>query len=198
MRFGRKSCTSHDEKGDNPEPHIQRTPNQQGSLKTRENKRPRSRGPGPALVAPTCSHLSATGVMWGPPSLPWLGLGRAMWHVGNTSACSQLLCATSQPRFYQQREPFIHTILPMVLYLGCLFFKRELTDRQSRLDTWDKCSGLVQWGDPDGWDGEGNGRGGSGWGTHVNPWLIHVNVWQKPLQYCKVISLQLIKINGKK
>ena len=33
---------------------------------------------------------------------------------------------------------------------------------------------------------------------HVNPWLIHVNVWQKPLQYCKAISLQLIKINGKK
>ena len=39
--------------------------------------------------------------------------------------------------------------------------------------------------------------GGSGWGTHVNPWLIHVNVWQKPLQYCKVISFQLIKTNGK-
>ena len=31
----------------------------------------------------------------------------------------------------------------------------------------------------------------------VYPWLIHVNVWQKPLQYCKVISLQLIKM-GKK
>ena len=41
-------------------------------------------------------------------------------------------------------------------------------------------------------------EGGLGWGTHVNPWLIHVNVWQKPLQYCKVISLQLIKINEKK
>ena len=40
--------------------------------------------------------------------------------------------------------------------------------------------------------------GGSGWGIHVNPWLIHVSVWQKPLQYCKVISLQLIKINEKK
>ena len=39
--------------------------------------------------------------------------------------------------------------------------------------------------------------GGSGWGTRVSPWLIHVNVWQKPLQYYKVISLQLIKINEK-
>ena len=47
-----------------------------------------------------------------------------------------------------------------------------------------------------GWGGRW--KGGSGWGTHVNPWLIHVNVWQKPLQYCKVISLQLIKINEKK
>ena len=51
-------------------------------------------------------------------------------------------------------------------------------------------SGLVHW------DAlrDGMGRevgGGSGWGTHVNPWLIHVNVWQKPLQYYKVISLQL-------
>ena len=63
------------------------------------------------------------------------------------------------------------------------------------------------------------GFSGQEWGTHVNPWLIHVNVWQKPLdspgkngehmlihvniwqnplQYCKVISLQLIKINEKK
>ena len=34
--------------------------------------------------------------------------------------------------------------------------------------------------------------------SHVNPWLIHVNVWQDSLRYCKVISLQLIKINEKK
>ena len=53
------------------------------------------------------------------------------------------------------------------------------------------CSGPVHWDDPEGWDGEGGGGGGSGWGTHVNTWLIHINVWQKPLQYCKVISLQL-------
>ena len=41
-------------------------------------------------------------------------------------------------------------------------------------------------------------EGGPGWGIHVNPWLIHFSVWQKPLQCCKVISLQLIKINEKK
>ena len=34
-------------------------------------------------------------------------------------------------------------------------------------------------------------------GTHVHLWLIHVIEWQKPLQYCKVISLQLIKIIGR-
>ena len=53
-------------------------------------------------------------------------------------------------------------------------------------------------GRPRGIGWRGRWEGGSGWGTHVNLWLIHVNVWQKPLQYCKVISLQLIKINGKK
>ena len=36
-------------------------------------------------------------------------------------------------------------------------------------------------------------EGGIGMGIQVNPWLIHVNVWQKPLQYFKVISLELIK-----
>ena len=47
-------------------------------------------------------------------------------------------------------------------------------------DAWGWCTGMTLW------DGMG-----SGWGTHVHPWLIHVNVWQKPLQCCKVISLQL-------
>ena len=46
------------------------------------------------------------------------------------------------------------------------------------------------------WRGRWEGR--SGWGIHVTPWLIQVNVWQNPLQYCHVISLQLIKINEKK
>ena len=49
-------------------------------------------------------------------------------------------------------------------------------------------AGGMRWG--------GRWEGGSGWGIHVNLWLIHVNVWQKPLQYSKVISLQLIKVTG--
>ena len=57
-------------------------------------------------------------------------------------------------------------------------------------------AGALGWPRGIGWGGRW--EGGTGWGTHVNPWLIHVNVCQKPLQYSKVISLQLIKINGKK
>ena len=52
------------------------------------------------------------------------------------------------------------------------------------------CTGMTQK------DGMGK-EGGSGWGSHVNPWLICVRVWQKPLQYYKVVSLQLTKINEK-
>ena len=53
-------------------------------------------------------------------------------------------------------------------------------------------------GRPRGIRWRGRWEGESGWGIHVNLWLIDVNVWQNPLQYCRVISLQLIKINGKK
>ena len=53
-------------------------------------------------------------------------------------------------------------------------------------------------GRPRGLGWGGRREGSSGWGTHVNPWLIHANIWQIPLQYCKVISLQLRKINKKK
>ena len=47
-------------------------------------------------------------------------------------------------------------------------------------------------GKPRGIGWRGRWEGVSGWGIHVDPRLIHVNVWQTPLQYCKVISLQLI------
>ena len=42
------------------------------------------------------------------------------------------------------------------------------------------CSGLVQWDDPEGWDGEGDG-----------PVVDSCQCMAKPIQYCKVISLQL-------
>ena len=65
------------------------------------------------------------------------------------------------------------------------------TDHKLRLDAWDKCSVLVHWEDPEGSGGEGGGRG------DLDGYIVG-NVWQKPLQYHKVISLQLIKINEKK
>ena len=58
-------------------------------------------------------------------------------------------------------------------------------------------SGLGHWEDPEGSGVEGGRRGDWDGEHNVNPWLIHVNGWQKTLQYCKVISLQLIKINEK-
>jgi len=33
------------------------------------------------------------------------------------------------------------------------------TDHQSRFDACDRCSRLVPWDNPEGWDGEGGGRG---------------------------------------
>ena len=53
-------------------------------------------------------------------------------------------------------------------------------------------------GRPRGIGWRGRWEGGPGWGLHVNPWLILVAVCQDPLQCCKVISLQLIKITEKK
>ena len=53
-------------------------------------------------------------------------------------------------------------------------------------------------GRPRGIGWRGRWEGGSGWGIHVTPWLTHVNVWANTLKCCEVISLQLIKINGKK
>ena len=74
-----------------------------------------------------------------------------------------------------------------------LSYVKQLTSLGSMYETG--CSGLVHWDDPEGWDGQGGGRWGSGWGTHVHPWLIHVNVCKNHFNI--IISLQLIKINGR-
>ena len=51
-------------------------------------------------------------------------------------------------------------------------------------------SGLVHWDDPEGWDGEGGGRGVQD-GKHMYTHGRFMSMCGKPLQYCKVISLQL-------
>jgi len=52
------------------------------------------------------------------------------------------------------------------------------------------CSGLVYWDDPEGWDGEGDGRGFR-MGNMYTPVADSCQCMAKPLQYCKVINLQL-------
>ena len=78
---------------------------------------------------------------------------------------------------------YLLTIYPQLGILKELNLKKVVLFRQ--IKKLEKLNHLIEW------------EGRSGWGIHVNPWLIHVNVWQKPLQYCKVISLQLIQIKKK-
>ena len=67
----------------------------------------------------------------------------------------------------------------------------HMSDR-SPVQVW-----CMRWG-AQGWctgmtlrDGMGREMGRGFKMGNTSTWLIHVNVWQKPLQYCKVISLQL-------
>ena len=52
------------------------------------------------------------------------------------------------------------------------------------------CLGLVHWDDPEGLDGQGGGRGFS-MGNTCTPVADSCQCMAKPIQYCKVISLQL-------
>ena len=56
-------------------------------------------------------------------------------------------------------------IIYRVILLNMYIIKGE-TDHQPWLDAWDKCSGLVHWEDPEGWDGE-RGRSGDQDGEHM-------------------------------
>ena len=71
------------------------------------------------------------------------------------------------------------------------------TDGQSRLDAGDKC-----WGGCTGMihrDGMGRGVGGGfRMGNTCKAMADSCQYMTKLLQYCKVVNLQLIKINGKK
>ena len=52
------------------------------------------------------------------------------------------------------------------------------------------CLGLVHWDDPEGWCGEGGGRRVQD-GEHMYTCGGFISYMAKPIQYCKVISLQL-------
>ena len=52
------------------------------------------------------------------------------------------------------------------------------------------CLGLVHWDDPEGWYGEGGGRGFR-MGNTCTPVVDSCQCFAKPIQYCKVTSLQL-------
>ena len=57
------------------------------------------------------------------------------------------------------------------------------------------CLGLVHWDDPEGWDGDRGGRGGFRMGDTCTPVVYLYQCMAKPIQYCKVISLQLKQMN---
>ena len=58
------------------------------------------------------------------------------------------------------------------------------------------CSGLVHSEDLEGWDGKGGGRGFR-MGNTCTPMVDSCQCMAKPIQYCKVINLQIkIKINN--
>ena len=76
-----------------------------------------------------------------------------------------------------------------------LSYVKRITSPGSMHDTG--CSGLVHWDDPEGWD-EREVGGGFRMGNTSTPVADSCQCMAKPIQYCKVISLQLNKFIIKK
>ena len=66
--------------------------------------------------------------------------------------------------------------------------EEDLISKLTRDQRAPKASAL---GQPRGMGWGGRRRGVEDLEKRVYPWLIHVSEWQKPLQYFKVISVQL-------
>ena len=67
-------------------------------------------------------------------------------------------------------------------------YMKQIASPGSMHDTG--CLGLVHWDDPEGWYGEGAGRAVQD-GEHVYTCGGFMLCMAKPIQYCKVINLQL-------
>ena len=72
-----------------------------------------------------------------------------------------------------------------------LSYVKQISSPGSMHETW--CSGLVQWDDSEGWDGEEGRRGLQDGENMYTQWLIHVNVWQKLPQYFEVIQFNSVQ-----
>ena len=70
----------------------------------------------------------------------------------------------------------------------CIIYVKRIASPGSMHDTG--CSGLVHWDDPEGGDGEGGERGVQDENT-CTPMVDSCQCMAKPIQYCKVNSLQL-------
>ena len=68
-------------------------------------------------------------------------------------------------------------------------YVKQIASPGSMQDTG--CLGLVHWDDPEGWYGEGGGRGVQDGEHPCAPMADSCLCMAKPIQYCKVISLQL-------
>ena len=68
-----------------------------------------------------------------------------------------------------------------------LSYVKQIVSPVSMRDTG--CSGLLHWDDPERWDGEGGGKGFR-MGNTCTPMMDSCQCMAKPIQYCKVISLQ--------
>ena len=69
-----------------------------------------------------------------------------------------------------------------------LSYVKQIASSGSMHDT--RCSGLVHWDDPEGWDGEGGGNRVQD-GEHMYTRGGFIQCMAKPIQYCKVISFHL-------
>ena len=79
----------------------------------------------------------------------------------------------------------------MVFPIDILSYVKRIASPGSMQDTG--CLGLVHWDYPEGWDGEGGGRGVQD-GEHMYTLADSCQCMTKPIQYCKVISLQKNKL----
>ena len=96
-----------------------------------------------------------------------------------------ILFSSAIPK-WERAEPLLNALGHQEVKKFPLSYVKRIASPGSMHET--VCSGLVHWDDPEGWDGEG---AGFRMGNTCTPVADPCQCMAKPLQYCKVISLQL-------